>query len=246
MLDTLAVVPVAGASARRLWYPVAGVPVLEWVLRRLGEAQQLDLLVVLTGPLEQEAPVLGLIPPDVTVYRSARADLLARLDGLLARYPCRGLVLVPPDAPFVDPVLVDRLVTQAREHPECDYLGFATAEGKPLFPEQVGLFGQWVRAQVLRHLHRRLTASQDRCQPLRYLLAHSGVYCLRLLALPESLLHVRLRMQGAQDWEHLEAIYEALGPDRLHWKNILELIQNQPELREQMVLLNRQAQQEGT
>ncbi len=248
MFQTLAVVQAGGARRRQLSHTVGGVPVLEWVLRRLSEAQQLDHLVVLTGHLAEDESILGLVPPDVCVFRSSRTDFLGRLHSLLQRYPAQALVLVPADTPFVDPVLIDRLVTEAREHPQCDYLCYATADGKALNPEQVGLFGEWVRAEVIHELHRRLVAAADRQHPLRYLLHHSGAYSLRLLALPEPLSpeEIRLRVESVQDWEHLETIYEALGPERLDWKHIFRLLNDQPQLRRQMALLNQRAAGQGS
>ncbi len=242
MFTTLGVVSTLGAHHRKLARRIGDMPVLHWVLRRLSEAQQLDRLVLLTGKDAQSESILGLVPPDVAVYRSARPDLLGRLDALLAHMPSQAVVLVPADTPFVDPALVDRLVTEAAEHPECDYICYAGADGRPLDPETVGLFGQWVRAEVLRRLHQRLTASEDRQHPIRrYLLSHSGVYVLRLLTLPRPVRaqELRLRMQWAEDWEHLQAIYEALGPDQLDWAHIVQLLEDQPEIRRQMAQLNR-------
>ncbi len=240
MITTLGVVQAGGSHHRRLARRIGGTPVLEWVLRRLTEAQQLDHVVVLTGRGAEDESILGLVPPDVTTYRSGRPDLLGRLDALLHRIPARGVVLVPADTPFVDPALIDRLVTEAEKHPECDYICYAGTDGQPLEPETVGLFGQWVRAEVLVQLHQRLTAQDDRRHPIRYLLAHSGVYSLRLLALPRPVRpqELRLRMQWAEDWEHLQAIYEALGPDQLDWAHIVQLLEDQPQMRRQMAQLN--------
>jgi spore coat polysaccharide biosynthesis protein SpsF (cytidylyltransferase family) len=42
-----------------------------------------------------------------------------------------------------------------------------------------------------------------------------------------------------EDWDHAEAIYEALGPERLDWQRIARLLDHQPALRSRMAALNR-------
>ena len=44
-----------------------------------------------------------------------------------------------------------------------------------------------------------------------------------------------------EDWEHAEAIFDALGPESLDWQGIAGLLEQQPALRQRMALLNREA-----
>jgi spore coat polysaccharide biosynthesis protein SpsF (cytidylyltransferase family) len=52
---------------------------------------------------------------------------------------------------------------------------------------------------------------------------------------------VRLTIGGEEDWEHAQAIYDALGPDEMSWQRIAGLLDQQPELRQRMAVLNRSA-----
>ena len=49
----------------------------------------------------------------------------------------------------------------------------------------------------------------------------------------------RLAIDHAQDWEHAHVIFDALGPERLDWQRIAELLGNHPEMRKEMASLNR-------
>ena len=50
---------------------------------------------------------------------------------------------------------------------------------------------------------------------------------------------VRLTVAIEEDWDHVLAIYEALGPELLDWQRIASLLDHQPALRSRMAALNR-------
>ena len=56
---------------------------------------------------------------------------LARAVEAMDHFHARAVVRVLADAPFVDPVLVDRLVSTADAHPACDYISYCAGDGRP-------------------------------------------------------------------------------------------------------------------
>ena len=50
---------------------------------------------------------------------------------------------------------------------------------------------------------------------------------------------MRLSLQHDEDWEHAQVIFEALGPERLAWPQIADLVGANPALRARMEQLNR-------
>ena len=71
---------------------------------------------------------------------------------------------------------------------------------------------------------------------------HPERFNIRLLPLPQELDRedVRLRIDGEEDWEHAQAIYDALGHEDADWdwRRIADLLDHQPALRRRMALLN--------
>ena len=63
---------------------------------------------------------------------------------------------------------------------------------------------------------------------------------MRLIQVPAALDRddVRLTVEEQEDWEHAEAIFEALGPESLDWQRIAGLLDQQPALRQRMAVLN--------
>jgi spore coat polysaccharide biosynthesis protein SpsF len=228
---------VKGKFARRL----GGKPLLEWVVRRLTDCQRLDRVIVLVGRGPEEQFVSELVPADVPIFAGDAQDLLARYEAALEEYPAEAVVRIGANSPFVDPVLVDRLVNTADEHPECDYIGYRRADGRPTLHSAVGIFAEWCRAEALRRAAREATSLADRQQPTRYLFSHPEKFAVRLIPAPPGLDRddVRLAVESEEDWEHAQTIYEALGPDALDWQRIAGLLEQQPALRRRMAVLNR-------
>jgi spore coat polysaccharide biosynthesis protein SpsF (cytidylyltransferase family) len=217
-----------------------GKTLLEWIVRRATEAQRLDGVIVLAGPGEAEARLAALVPADVPVYFSDAADPLAACVKALAQYRSGAVVLIETDAPFIDPALIDRLVTTGLAHDECDYISYRLSDGAPAELSKIGIFAEWCKADALRKADRKARAAADRAQPARFLYTHPELFRLRLLATPAALDRgdLRLRVNCEEDWDNAIAIAEALGPDALEWQRIAHLLDEQPALRERMAVLN--------
>lgn len=244
MLNSLGIVearpglnPRRGKVARRL----GGKPLLEWVVRRLTDCQRLDQVIVLVGCGLDEQFVSELVPPDVPVFAGHGPDMLARYQAALQAYPAESVVRIGADSPFVDPVLVDRLVNTADEHPECDYIGYCRRDGFPGILASVGIFAEWCRASALLRVAREASSAAERQQPMHYLFSHPETFAVRLIPAPPGLDRddVRLAIESEEDWEHAQTIYEALGPEALDWQRIAGLLEQQPALRSRMAVLNR-------
>jgi spore coat polysaccharide biosynthesis protein SpsF len=245
MLRTLGIVeacfttPEARAKAARR---LRGKTILEWVVRRATDCQRLDGVMVVTSQSPENASVIDLVPTDVPVFVAAAPDALGQLAAALEEYPAEGAVRLSPDAPFVDPALIDRLVITAEEHPQCDYVSYCSRDGRPAILSPVGVFAEWFRAAALLKIAKRATCSSDRCHATRYIYSHPEKFNIRLIPAPEKIDRedVRLTVDIEEDWDHVLAIVDALGPEvDVDWQRIADLLDHQPALRERMAALNR-------
>jgi len=237
-MTTLGVIDVAGYSKPgRL---LAGKPVLEWVVRNATDCERIDRVVVLASDRDSMSELSRLVPADVPVYRSLGSDALARLVDVIGHYGAEGIVRLAADAPFVDPVLVDRLVNTAIENPHCDYITYCLRDGRPGILSPVGLFAEWCSADALRRAHQLARLPAEREHPLRYVFAHPELFRVRLVPAPARLdrQDMRLRVGSEEDLANAQSIVDALGPDGLEWHRIAELLEDQPALRQRMATLN--------
>ncbi len=244
MLKTLGIVeacfraPCARRRARRkLW----GKPMLEWVVRRATDCQQLDGVIVVTCGCAENDFVGELTPLDVPVFVASRPDPLASLGAACEEYPAESAVRISATAPFVDPVLIDRLVCAANAAGDCDYVSYCSRDGRPAILSPVGVFAEWFRTDALRVAARRARASIDRENPTRYIYSHPDKFNVRLLRAPDEIDRddVRLTVDIEEDWENALTIFDALGPEELDWRRIADLLDHQPALRKRMAALNR-------
>lgn len=245
MLRTLGIIEApqslaTGSSCRRR--RLAGKSVIEWVVRRITDCQRLDGVIVVAGDGEEDRELCRSVPPDVPVFHSKSGDALKRVTFALDEFPAEAIVLVRVDWPFVDPNLIDRLVTTADANPGCDYISYCLRDGQPAILSFVGVFAEWCKVKALRKSERRATDRADRQHVTRYIYSHPEDFCIRLIPAPDQLdrADVRLTIDVEEDWDHLQDIYDALGPDGLDWQRVVRLLDGQPALRERMAALNRE------
>jgi spore coat polysaccharide biosynthesis protein SpsF (cytidylyltransferase family) len=243
-MKTLGIVPVRRASRgayAKIGRKLGGKSLLEWVVRRLTDCQRLDGVAVVLGASEHDRRIGQLVPPDVPALVSSQGDRLARSVEAAGRFDARAVVCVAPDNPFIDPVLIDRLVSTADLHPNCDYIGYCRADGRPAILSQVGVLAEWCSTDALRRANLAAGRAADRENVTSYLYAHPELFTVRLIPLPPELDRddVRLKIDHEEDWEHAQVIYEALGAEEWDWQRIADLLDHQPALRNRMAALNR-------
>src|SRR5438270_49646 len=78
-----------------------------------------------------------------------------------------------------------------------------------------------------------------------WVLAGDDTFSQRMLAVPPRLDRddLRLAIRDEEDWEELQLILDALGPESLDWQFIASLLDRQPGMRARMAHRNRAAAQ---
>lgn len=250
MVKTLGIVEVQGhshamqsaAAVRSLeGRRFGGRSLLDWVVRRVTDAQLLDDVVVVCNRDPRSRGLSELTPPNVTVFSGFEPDSLSCFAAAVRRFGADAVVRVRVENPFVDPGLIDRLVTKANATPNCDYVSYCSGNGLPALQTKIGLFAEWCRADAIYYAERDALTATDRGDVTRYIVSHPELFNLRLIPLPTRLDRddVRLSIHVEEDWEHAQAIYEALGPEELDWQKIAGLLDHQPAMRARMANLNR-------
>jgi len=244
MLKTLGIIDACYGSCdcrSKAARKMGGKPVLEWVIRRATDCQQLDGVIVVTSDAPENQFLSELVPLDVPLFVGSRPDALSCLAAALEEYPAKAAVRISARSPFIDPVLIDRLVSAAETPPKCDYVGYGSRDGRPAILSPVGVYAEWFRASALRRAQRQATSAPDRLEPTRYLYRQPKAFRVRWVPAPQEIDRddVRLTVDIEEDWEHALVIFDALGPDELDWQRIADLLVHQPALRKRMAVLNR-------
>ncbi len=244
MLQTLGIVQACFDSPRfrcNVNRKLGGRSLLGWVVRRVTDSIRLDGVIVVARDTAEHRFIADLVPPDVPVFVGNEPNASQRFARALDEYPAEAVVRVRGDNPFIDPALIDRLVTTAEAHPACDYVSYCSRDGRPAILSPVGVYAEWFRGAALRRAAGATGNTADHEHVTRYIYSHPEKFNLRLIPAPAEIDRddVRLTVDIEEDWEHALAIYDALGPESLDWQRIADLLDHQPALRRRMAALNR-------
>jgi spore coat polysaccharide biosynthesis protein SpsF (cytidylyltransferase family) len=228
--------PLAGMARRRF----AGKTLLEWVVRRVSDAQCIDQIVVVAGDDSLSQSLATNCPPDISVVSTSAPDPLGRLADVVREIPCSGIVRLNVCHPFVDPDLIDRLVVAA-SHSKCDYASYSIGNGRWAMESKLGVFAEWCSAPALLRADRLAKESVDRAAATRFIYSRPDLFSLKLIAVPRQLDRddLRLAIHDEEDWEHVQLVLDALGPESLDWQYITSLLDRQPIMRARMADRNR-------
>ncbi len=229
--------PLAGIARRHF----AGRPLLEWVVRRASDAHHLEQVVVVAGNDPHSRSLASLAPGDARIVISDGRDPLARLAAVVREFPCQAVVRLSISDPFVDPILIDRLITSAAADADCDYACFCFHDRRPVPQSRVGVFAQWCRAEAVLQANRQARSPADRNDPMRFVASHEELFVTKLIPVPLPLDRddLRLGIADEEDWENVQMILDALGPESLDWQYITALLDRNPNVCRRMAELNR-------
>jgi spore coat polysaccharide biosynthesis protein SpsF len=198
----------------------------------LGDAQRLSQIVVVAGDDPLTRCLADLAPSDVRTFVSRAEDALGRLADVAREFAPEAIVRLSVSTPFVDPVLLDRLITVGLSDDECDFVGYRFGDGRPAVESKMGVFSEWCRSKAILRADREARHPADRQQPTHYLHGHPEKFSLRFLPAPVKLDRddLCLAIHDEEDWEHVELILDALGPESLDWQYIMALLDRHPYL----------------
>ena len=91
--------------------PLAGKPMIQWIIERLQTCKRVDILILATSTLEKDQPLVNLAEEmDISVFRGSESDVLDRYYKCALAYHLDDIIRATGDNPFVDPEECDRLV----------------------------------------------------------------------------------------------------------------------------------------
>jgi spore coat polysaccharide biosynthesis protein SpsF len=188
--------------------------------------------VVVAGDDPLSRSLADLAPADVQTFISQGEDPLGRLADAVSEFDCEGVVRLSVSTPFVDPILIDRLITVGLGCDGCDYAGYRLSDGRPAVESKMGVFSEWCRASAVLQADREARQEEDRRSATRYLYSHPDKFALKFLPAPAKLDRddLCLAIHDEEDWEHVELILDALGPESLDWQYIMALLDRHPDL----------------
>ena len=85
--------------------------VIEWVLKRVKKSKHINKIVLATTKLKEDLKLIKIAKKNkIAYYRGNNKDVLKRFYNAAQKYNPKFVVRVCADNPFIDPLMLDKLV----------------------------------------------------------------------------------------------------------------------------------------
>jgi spore coat polysaccharide biosynthesis protein SpsF len=160
------------------------------------------------------------------VFRGSEEDVLDRYYRSARAYGAEAVVRITSDCPLIEPEIVDRVVQEFVERqPEIDYA--SNTAPKRTFPR--GLDTEVIRFDALQRAWQEDDNPAWREHVTPYIRRHPELFQLYGVLNGQDLSHMRWTVDTPEDLDLIRRIYEHFGHDRFSWREVLALLERNPE-----------------
>ena len=237
-MDTNLIVAIVQARMRstrlpgKVLLPVGDAPILSWVVDRTQMAALLDVVVVATTTDDSDDPIVDhCVSSGYKVFRGHPEDVLDRYYQAARAYGAGTIVRITADCPLIDPALIDETVQAFVQAQKPVDFAANRLPWKRTYP--IGLDVEVCSQEALEIAWREATAAHEREHVMPYLYEHPERFQILQIDADRDFGGMRWTVDTAEDLELIREI-AARMPDRtsFHWRDILQLLSDNPELLE--------------
>lgn len=219
--------------------PIAGRPMLEWCLLRLGDSKRCGRVIIATTTAPPDDAIVPLCEQFETPhFRGSEDDVLSRYYEAARYFRIDPVIRVTSDCPLIDPHVLDALIN-AFAAAKVDYMSNTLNERT--FP--LGLDAEIFSFAALEQAYQSATKPYEREHVTPYLYQHPQQFRLAGYKNSINLSHFRVTVDTQEDLRLADAIYAhfiARGVGhRFSLDELIEFLSTRPEL----VEINRHVRQ---
>lgn len=254
--STLAVIQARMKSSRlpdKVMLDISGKPMLQRVIERTAKAKLVDQVVVATTTGVDEDPIAQMCTDlNIPCYRGSLHDVLDRYYQCALLFSPKVIVRITSDCPVMDPDLIDETIAvltgssqgNGLWKPQGDLVLYSEPTSPPIpwdyastrlpppwkrsYP--IGLDVEVFTFKALERAWREAKEQYEREHVLPYLYEVENRFrCIVGQHIPD---HGQYRwtVDTPADLELIREIYRRIGKEDFTWKEVLTLVQNNPEL----------------
>jgi spore coat polysaccharide biosynthesis protein SpsF (cytidylyltransferase family) len=232
-LIDLAVTPVASqprsvTAMRRL----DGLTLLEWSIRRLAEATLVDSIVI-TGLSDIHSALAQASLCHAKWVPSHLSSPSQRAAEIADRFNADWILHVHPGCPFLDPTLIDCLISRGLSQPEVDFVGFSVPAAPNFSLQRLGLVAEMSSASGLSKILDE-SLSDDPLDVPQLIRLHQNLFRCSWIPLPQQLRNDSLQfsLETEEDWERAGSFMELAGDD-VSWQRLAAIANHRAALTQQ-------------
>lgn len=203
-----------------------GQSLISRMVRRISDSLLVKEIAISGEQLPASILTAGIL--GARVLDHPNTHVIERLAAAADRTDSDWVVFLPGNRPFVDPVLVDRLLSEAGRATDCDYVGFFSPRGGWQRMQQLGLAAEICHADALRRLRRnldRMSSAPESMSLSAWFQDAPGVYQMRFIPVPKELDRhdLRFAVENEQDWDNAQLLCDAIAGDETQWQPLAEI-----------------------
>lgn len=228
MTRIVAIVQARMGSTRlpnKVMRPIAGVPMIEVLLKRLAQSQRIDQICLATADDARNQPLVAHVQQlGYPVYQGSENDVLDRFYRAAEQMQADVVIRITGDCPLIDAALVDQVIDRFLQG-DVDYVSNAVP---PTYPD--GLDTEVFSMAALRQAWQHATSTFDHEHVTPYL-RDSGKFRLAVVSGEQDYSGERWTVDEPADFEVITQIFAHFAP-RLdfRWTEVLALRHTQPQL----------------
>lgn len=210
---------------RKVLRPLAGRPVLEWMVRAAREAHGIDEVVIATSTASNDDAVEALGSQlGVRVVRGSEDDVLSRFMLALEATDADAVVRLTADCPLCDPALISAIVSMWKVDPTLDYVATTLIRTLPR-----GLDVELASRNALQIADAE-AESFHRIHVTSYLYDSKSAFRTMGLVVQPAANDLRVTLDTAEDGQLLDAVVAELGDQPPAWQDVVSLLRSRPDI----------------
>ena len=203
---------------------LAGKPMLERVVNRVGRARRIDELVVATTTQPGDDRLAEFCGARAwPFFRGSESDVLDRYYHAARKFGAQTVVRITSDCPLIEPEMIDRVVAELEDGASdyaCNILPRRT------FPR--GLDVEAFTFEALERSWREDTNPAWREHVTTYIQRHPELFRIRGVLNEVDYSSHRWTVDTPEDLELVRKIYHHFGHDDFSWHDVLKLLESHP------------------
>ena len=227
-MKTIALVQARMGSTRlpnKVMRAINSVPMIELLLRRLGQSNLIDQIILATSTLDNNKPLIDHVSTlGIPCEQGSENDVFDRYLQIIRKYDGDVVIRITGDCPLMDPVLVDNAITEFKRL-NVDYF---SNTNPPTFPDGLDI-EVFSREAFEKAATQRLTDfDREHVTPF---LRESGLFRTASMTNNADLSSYRWTVDEPADFEVITNIFNHFSPNiYFSWQEVLDLSHSQPNL----------------
>ncbi len=205
---------------------LSGQPMLERVINRSKRAKFLDAVVVATTVKPTDDAIVDLCGThDWAYFRGSEEDVLDRYYQAALAFKADVIVRITSDCPLIEPEIVDKVIGEFLvQYPDVDY---ASNNIVRTYPH--GLDLQVFSLKTLETAWHEDSSPLGREHVVPYMWHHPEKFRCIDVTDDQDHSHMRWTVDTIEDFTFVSKIYDHFKHDEFTWKEVLRLLENNPE-----------------